>query len=240
MDRQSWIKARNERWFPKYRPSHEVYFEFAKSLLKPNSALLHLGSGRDSLGIGRRLDSTCTKVVSLDLDWEGLSQNMNRQRVLATGGGMPFQEHSFDLIMADNVFEHLDDPGLVLCECHRVLKRDGALICLCPNRLSYIALAARLTPHWFHEKFKRACMSTREADTFPTYYRVNSPGEIRRIAEKTGFRVETLHSFVGWPTYWEWSDLFHRLFVMLHWLLEILPVWAHITLVGVLRPKASS
>lgn len=235
MDKLRRIQARNKAWFPEYRASHEVYCDHAKCFLSPDSVLLHLGAGRDSLSIIDRLAGSYKKFVSLDRDREGLSQNKNRDRILADGGRLPFKDESFDLIMADNVFEHLDDPLSVLYDCHRCLKVNGALVFLCPNRFNYIALLGSPTPHWFHAKFKWHTLRTAETDTFPTYYRLNSVGRIMRVAQQAGFKVETIRSYVGWPTYWEFSDLLHRFFVVVHRCLEALPPWSHISLVGVLR-----
>lgn len=41
---------------------------------------------------------------------------------------MTFPENSFDLVLADNSFEHFSDPGIVLQESYRVLKPDGRLL----------------------------------------------------------------------------------------------------------------
>ncbi|MDP6087920.1 MAG: hypothetical protein QGF68_18040 [Nitrospinota bacterium] len=78
-------------------------------------------------------------------------------------------------------------------------------------------------------------MGVRAEDVFPTYYRMNSDKTIRRIAAGAGFRVEKIMTFVGWPTYWEYSDFLHRIFVLVHKALEFLSSWCHITLVSVLR-----
>jgi SAM-dependent methyltransferase len=172
------------------------------------------------------------------MDEAGLTQNSNANRVLGVGAQLPFKDKTLDLVMVDNVFEHLDDPLLVLRDCHRCLRETGALVFLCPNRFSYIALASSITPHWFHAKFKLLTLSVAEADTFPTYYRLNNIRRITKLANQVGFEIDRIESFVGWPTYWEFSDLLHRFFVLVHRFLEWLPSGCHITLVGVLRRKS--
>jgi len=41
---------------------------------------------------------------------------------------LPFQNNSFDVIIAANVFEHLPDTANVLRECFRILKTNGKII----------------------------------------------------------------------------------------------------------------
>jgi SAM-dependent methyltransferase len=45
----------------------------------------------------------------------------------------PFSDSSFDLIEADHVLEHLEDPFLVMKELHRILKSNGRLIIKTPH-----------------------------------------------------------------------------------------------------------
>jgi len=231
------ILQRNAAWFPQYKPAHEIYCEYARSFLTSQSVAVHLGAGHDSLGVVGRLNCACHRVVSVDIDRTGLAQNHNPNRVQASGTSLPLKNGSADLVMADNVFEHLENPATVLAECNRVLKEKGTLVFLCPNGTSYIALVSRLTPHWLHAKFKRWFLGVAEDDTFPTYYRLNSKYAVTELANQAGFRVEVLESYVGWPTYWEFSGTLHRVFVAVHALLEKLPSWSHITLVGVLRAE---
>ncbi|RJP80701.1 MAG: class I SAM-dependent methyltransferase [Desulfobacteraceae bacterium] len=41
---------------------------------------------------------------------------------------LPFQENSFDLVFADNVFEHFSDPESTIKDIHRILKPGGRLL----------------------------------------------------------------------------------------------------------------
>lgn len=176
-------------------------------------------------------------IVSVDPDEEGLRKNGSRLRIVADGARLPFKESRFQLVMAENVFEHLAAPEAVLRECARCLSSDGWLVFLCPNRLGYIAVVGSVTPHAFHVWWRRRMSATAEDDTFVTYYRLNSSRRIRRVAGRAGLRVESLRSLVGWPTYWEFSDVLHRIMCVMHRLLEAGPALCHLTLVGVLRKR---
>lgn len=44
-----------------------------------------------------------------------------------------YPEEFFDVITMNNVLEHIPRPSRVLCECYRILKKDGLLIVNVPN-----------------------------------------------------------------------------------------------------------
>ncbi len=47
---------------------------------------------------------------------------------------LPFKDFTFDLVMANEVFEHVEDLPAILQEIWRVLKDDGYLLCLFPQK----------------------------------------------------------------------------------------------------------
>jgi len=51
--------------------------------------------------------------------------------------GLPFSDSSFDSIMCINVLEHISDTELALSEMNRVLRKDGRLILVIPNGLTF-------------------------------------------------------------------------------------------------------
>ena len=65
------------------------------------------------------------------------------------------------------------------------------------------------------------------------FYRLNTSQRIRELGADAGFELE----FVGWPSYCEFSDLVHRVAVVVHWCLERGPRALHLTLVGLLRRR---
>lgn len=49
-------------------------------------------------------------------------------------GRIPFADESFDLVISNQVMEHVDDLDLVLSEIHRVLKKGGQVLSLFPDK----------------------------------------------------------------------------------------------------------
>jgi SAM-dependent methyltransferase len=66
-----------------------------------------------------------------------------------TEGKIPFPDGYFDLVVSNQVFEHVPHLGPVLAEISRVLSPSGKLLCLFPVQESYRDHAGTLFAHWF-------------------------------------------------------------------------------------------
>jgi SAM-dependent methyltransferase len=125
---------------------------------------------------------------------------------------LPFPEGCFSLIFSRSVFEHLREPARVLSEFHRVLKPGGLCAILTPNRYDYSSLAARWTPHWFHRRFVRQLYGADAYDTFPTYYRANTPRYFQKfVSQHGGWRTVRLKGLRHYPVNLAFSKALFRL-----------------------------
>ncbi len=61
---------------------------------------------------------------------KGLLGNLIRE---LDNGKIPFPDEYFDLVVSNQVFEHVVDLNLVVAEIYRVLKKDAFLLCLFPS-----------------------------------------------------------------------------------------------------------
>ena len=113
---------------------------------------------------------------------------------------IPYEDNKFDVVFSDNVIEHIADPAVVFNEINRVLKPGGILITKTPNKYHYMPIVARLTPIAFH-KFYNKLRGRESHDTFPTLYMCNTPGDVHKYAEKTGFSVKNIDLWEGRPEY---------------------------------------
>lgn len=51
----------------------------------------------------------------------------NTPQIVASADSLPFADQSVDHLVLSWVFEHLEEPGIVLQECYRVIKEGGTL-----------------------------------------------------------------------------------------------------------------
>jgi len=158
--------------------------------LRPDMHVLDLGAGS---GRVRQMNfrGLASKITGVDPDARILRNPFLDEAVTSSGSEIPFPDATFDMVVSDNVLEHLDNPARVFKEVFRVLKPDGWFI-------------ARLTPTSFH-KFVNRLRGRPSADTYPTLYRANTKSDIERFARSAGFDVESIAFAEGRPEYLRFS-----------------------------------
>lgn len=150
------------------------------------------GCGRQSYPDWRKTDfeRAETRFIGCDLDRAALRESVAPGRVCAaTLEQLPFADASFDVVTSNMVFEHLDEPELVVAEFLRVTAPGGRIVIHTVNVLHYQAWAARCTPHWVHEWVVSRIEGRAAKDVYPVRYRANTSGRLRRLFESRGGRV---------------------------------------------------
>ena len=101
-------------------------------------------------GTSHALRRTGAIVTSIDRNpariGYGRQANAVMSAIAADATRLPFPEHYFDLIILQDVIEHVSERDALLRELARVLTPKGALYLTTPNRLSCINIIA--DPHW--------------------------------------------------------------------------------------------
>ena len=185
----------------------EIFRTVVMDHLGSEMILLDVGAGSGKL-TQMNFKDKCKKVVGLDPD-EAVLKNPNLQEAhVAFGENMPFEDGTFDIVVSDNVWEHVAKPEEFLEEVWRVLKPGGLYLAKTPNELHYVPLLAKLTPHWFHQ-FYNSLRGRSADDTFETHYKLNSRNTVFRHAKETGFEVDFFKSYEGRPEYLRISSLIY-------------------------------
>jgi SAM-dependent methyltransferase len=206
-----------------------TFYSLVKAAMQRHDAreVLDFGAGRgasfhDDPSVYRRslrdLRTTGATVTACDIDAAVMSHPCShRQIVIEQGKPLPFDDQSFDLIVTDHTFEHIEHPVELAKELIRVLKPCGYICARTPNRYGYVSVGAGLVPNRMHGSALRRVQSDRaEQDIFPTFYRLNSVSEVRKAF--AGCEVMHYHDSAE-PAYYFGSALLYKMLLKLHRLL---------------------
>jgi SAM-dependent methyltransferase len=163
----------------------------------------------------RDLRTTGAKVTACDIDeavaGHPCSHNQVRIVPLTT---LPFADNSFDVIVSENTFEHIQDAEFVAQELLRILRPGGFICARTPNRWGYLRLLSGIIPNKLHARvLSRVQPNRKPIDVFPTVYRMNSPSQVRRLFPNC--EVYPYYT-VGEPTYFFGSPLIYAAFKVIH------------------------
>ena len=159
--------------------NHNIEYAFGQLKFKTMHGLginvysknvLEIGCGHGGICVFAAMNGA-KKVTGIDLSGSALSAankfkgivesdtgyNLNISFQKMSAEKLKIENEDVDLIIADNVFEHVSDISIVLKECHRVLSSNGKIIV--PNFPSY---RSKYGPHvkygvkipWVHIFFK--------------------------------------------------------------------------------------
>lgn len=188
-------------WYPKHQDNwdNQAFREEVLRSLRPGARLLDLGAGA---GIVSHMNfrGMTGQVCGLDPDQRVLHNPYLDEACIGHGEAIPYADAYFDVVIANNVLEHLDQPLAVFEEVARVLKPGGLFITKTPNRRHYVPLIAALTPHWFHQ-LVNTWRGRAADDTFLTRYLANTPQEIRRHGTQAGLDLIQVSLIEGRPEY---------------------------------------
>lgn len=177
----------------------KAFRAFILKRLKPHHTLLDLGAGA---GIVEEMNFKvdAARVFGLDPDPRVADNPYLHEAKVGKGEDIPWPDESFDIVIADNVLEHLENPTAVFQEVARVLKPSGRFLFKTPNRRHYMPLIARLTPLAFH-RFYNWLRGRAFEDTFPTVYKANRPADIAAAAHPTGMELTAIELIESRPEY---------------------------------------
>ena len=181
----------------------EARGEILAESLPESGEMLEIGCGTGGLLAAarrKRLEVSGTDIAARwlvvarrRLDDLGMDQSVE----LTAGSAecLPWSDGAFDIVAADSLIEHLDNPARALGECFRVLRPGGSLRLWSPNRFSVLP-----DPHvrlwgvsWLPRNWGRAYVRLRRGG--PWLPMTRSAWEIERLARASGFQNIQVKAF---------------------------------------------
>jgi SAM-dependent methyltransferase len=148
------------------------------------------GPGRRVLDLGCRYGALTrayaegNDVVGVDVDREALAEAAKlgiETRWADVDEPLPFEDESFDVVVAGELLEHVREPERLVGEATRVLRRGGTLVASVPNA--------------FRLKNRLRFLLGRRPEDDPTHLHMFSPAELRGLLQ--GLEEPQLHFIAG-------------------------------------------
>ena len=129
----------------------EAYLNIAKTVkkyLNPEAKILDFGSGPcDKTAVLHFMGYNCFAYDDLQDDWHKISENRNKiisfskecgiNFTQADNKKLPFEKNSFDMVMLNDVLEHLhNSPRVIINDLLELCKADGLLFITVPNAVN--------------------------------------------------------------------------------------------------------
>lgn len=138
--------------------NHRYLLDWARSHNPPGSKILDYGCGGGALVQAGREEGLDIYGVELFYGGSHAREHAGERGLLGVWvhelekkQRIPFPDESFDVVVTNQVLEHVEDIDVVLEEMHRVLRHGGHLLALFPSkgviREGHIGVPFG---HWFH------------------------------------------------------------------------------------------
>lgn len=195
-----------QRLIPEVEFHQNRYARELGEVVTPDCRWLDLGAGtRFHWGwLGPSLDELGKRarfVVGCDVVAPHLVSNAQLDAAIVGDiGALPLAAASFELVSANMVLEHIDNPARVFAEVARVLVPGGRFVFVTPNRRHpAIWLAASLLSPERRRALARWVEGRDSEDIFLTHYRANAIGDLRRWTRQAGLTITRLEAFPSYP-----------------------------------------
>lgn len=152
---QSYREVPNASKFLKQR--HYDLLNFIKG--HKNASVLEVGSGFGGLALLCRLEGIKYTGIEPDLNRREFMQSLSIDRIFKMHTEL---NETFDLILLDNVLEHIEDPQNMVSDLCHLLSKRGKFIIVVPNRYDFRRISTKWSSKHFwipndHLSYFRTC-----------------------------------------------------------------------------------
>ena len=175
------------------KKAEKILAVLRKHLGQDLSSLRCLDIGSGSGGIAARLANSFRITIGVDVDPYSVRYGVEHYQVsglhqfVGSGSHLPFPDSSFDVVISNHVYEHVDDPASMIEEIYRVLCADGVCYFAADNKYVVIEPHHHLPflswlPRWLANRYLRW---TQQEEAYNK--NLLSYGKLRRLVSR--FRV---------------------------------------------------
>jgi len=189
------------------------FHQLLAAQIKPGSVILEIGPGPTNETTNYL--SSVGRVIGADISSEVEVNSALSEAHTFDGLHLPFPNNSFTACVSNWVIEHVGDPSAHFREVARILKEGGIYCFRTPNRWHYFVIGSRLLPFSVHMRIANKLRGLLEDqhDPYPTYYRANTSGRIRRLGGQSGLDLQSLFAIETEPSYGRFHPmLFYPMF----------------------------
>ena len=160
---------------------------------EPRQRILDVGGGygRVSGSLARRHDVTLVDISPEMIEeahrrWPGLKV------VEADARSLPFEDESFDVVLANDLLPHLNDLRTPLAELHRVSRRGGRVVFDTTNSSPWWVLAFPRYVNWRPRRLVSTMLAGGVLPEWRKLIRHHRPREVKAAAADVGLRIDTI------------------------------------------------
>ena len=159
---------------------------FKDKYFKKTGSILDVGCGRGDFL--KAFNQAGLRASGLDISphTTSLSKKYSVKKCDFERESFPIQNDSYDFVISKSVIEHLHDPYLLISECHRVLKKGGKGIFMCPS--------------WIHTFKKSFYIDHTHVTPFTLY-------SLTQLLRMSDFKIIDKMYFTQLPAIWKYPIL---------------------------------
>lgn len=167
---------------------HDRFVSFFVNMIGKDKNMKVLDAGAGQGALTKRLHEEGFNISACDLFPERFKYNKAEFKKADLTKNLPYDDNSFDVIVAVEVLEHLIDHEIFFIECNRILKENGKLIISSPNILSLKSRFRFLVSGFFYS-FKPLDVNDNHGLQHVSSLTLD---QYNYLARKNGFTVDTV------------------------------------------------
>jgi len=214
--RKSWKHIK--KYCPTYISKSDRFRELVLSRLESDMDMIDLGCGR-GLETAISYKELTRHSYGLDISEAVYANSTIHEPLLGSVYDIPLPNGSVDLAVNQELLEHLEFPERMFQEVSRILRPNGIFAAMTPNIWYPSMMVSYVTPYSFHKFVNRVLHNIDARDVFPTWYRANTLGRLKRLGKSAGLDIVQYEYFTSNPGELSFSPLLTRLEVAYYRLL---------------------